>query len=150
MLSSFAPATPPIIPPAETSRVSFHGTSALKIYIPAERTDSGSIMAMAVAWDLWASTPRYFSIHGTTMVPPPEPKSPFAKPVIIPIKAVLIFFKTYHPQLLSASEVFYIHFIDFFVFPFSFLYNKIYGKEYDGWNIHKKQHHYYKSCHRCT
>ena len=43
------------------------------------------IIAKAVAWDLCSSTFSMLFKIGTKRVPPPEPKSPFTKPVKAPI-----------------------------------------------------------------
>lgn len=43
----------------------------------------GRVRAMEVAWDSFVDIPDFISI-GTAIIPPPEPKRPFARPVIIP------------------------------------------------------------------
>jgi len=84
-LRSFAPAMPPATLPTEVGITIFHGISVLKMYIAADIAERGSIKAIAVAWLLWAEMPRNFSMAGTATVPPPLPKTPFAKPVNMPI-----------------------------------------------------------------
>ena len=101
---------PPITPPTDTKAASFHSIDDLNRYIAADKIDNGSIIAIAHACALCSSTSRYFSIHGTAIVPPPEPNKPFAKPVIKPIEIVFIlFFKISSPIYIFSYNILNIH-----------------------------------------